>query len=79
MVDPITYDVFESPVIVPSGQSYDEKILKEHFKNNGYNDPITHETFKIREKVLVRNVNLSNYINEVRKTVNKTELDFLKY
>jgi hypothetical protein len=69
----------ENPVIVPSGQSYDEAILLEHFKRNGYNDPITHEIYKLGDKVIVRNLTLQAYITEVRRDVNRTDLDYLKY
>jgi hypothetical protein len=48
--------------MTPSGQSYDEDILREHFKNNGYSDPITHEKFKLGDRVVIKNNNLLNYI-----------------
>jgi hypothetical protein len=66
-------------VIVPSGVTYDEAILLEHFKNNGYNDPITHELYRLGERVVVRNLALQAYIAEVNPAVNRADLDYLKY
>lgn len=67
------------PVLVPSGTTYNRSTLIEHFKNNGYNDPITHELFEVGEKVIVPNYNIKDYANEARKAVTQDDLYILKY
>ena len=49
-------------MIVPSGITYEEDILREYFKKGEYKDPITKEKFAFGEKVIIKNNSLKDYI-----------------
>jgi len=42
----ITQELFLVPVIVESGLSYEEDVLKSHYAKNGRYDPITRQVLK---------------------------------
>jgi hypothetical protein len=67
------------PVIVPSGITYNKTTLLEHFKNNGYNDPITHQEYVVGKQVILPNFSLKCYVNEARKALTHDDLYLLRY
>lgn len=79
MQDPITYDVLLNPVIVPSGTTYNHRTLLEHFKNNGTNDPITHQEYNVSDEILFKNHHIKRYVGEHKKTITQEDLYTLKF
>lgn len=71
--------MLSEPVVVPSGTSYNQTTLKQHFKNNGYNDPITHQLYSVGEKVLVPNFNIKDYCSQAKQKITADDLLLLKY
>ena len=72
-------EVFKDPAIVPSGISYEFEGLRQHFKNNGYKDPITHELYQLGEKVVINNNALQTYLRQSGETRTKEDLEALQY
>ena len=73
----LTKEQFKTPVIVPSGLTYEEKVLKRHYEKNGTSDPITHEEFN--KELGVQNYALQKYIGETRKGISKDDLNYIDY
>ncbi|EGV62035.1 U-box-domain-containing protein [Yamadazyma tenuis] len=46
LVDPLSYEVFQDPVVTPGGITYEKAIILDHLDRNGNFDPITRETLK---------------------------------
>ena len=59
--------------------TYNRETLLNHFKNNGTNDPITHQEYNVREEILFKNHNVKKYVGEKRKLVTQDDLYTLKY
>ena len=47
---PITHSIFNEPVmVVESGHTYEKRAIEEHFRHNGYKDPLTNRRLEHRE------------------------------
>lgn len=58
----ITFEIMEDPVITPNGISYERKAIMEHFKKNGWTDPISRES--LDPKSLYPNIGLRDAVKE---------------
>lgn len=67
----------KKPYILPSGNSFEQKSLRDYFKINGYKDPITR--MPINYNFIFQNLNLEKYIKEnpKLKTWERYEYDFI--
>ncbi|EGR27767.1 u-box domain protein [Ichthyophthirius multifiliis] len=75
LVCKISLDLMEDPVITECGQTYEKVVLDEHFKKNGYIDPITRK--QISQKVYT-NLSVKQGIQEFLN-INPWAFEFSQY
>ena len=73
----LSEEQFKVPILVPSGLTYENEMLKRHYEKNGTSDPITHEEFG--KELGVQNYTLLKYIGETRKGISKDDLNYIDY
>ncbi|KAI9273717.1 hypothetical protein BY458DRAFT_508018 [Sporodiniella umbellata] len=61
-LDKISFNIMHDPVFTPDGITYERQSLLDHFKRNGYFDPITRKACD--ESSLVRNLSLREAIED---------------
>ena len=62
---PITHSIFNEPVVLSSGQTYEKRAIEEHFRHNGYKDPLTNirlQDRKITPNWVVKKM-VEDYVN----------------
>ncbi|KAG1235469.1 hypothetical protein G6F35_000957 [Rhizopus arrhizus] len=64
-LDKISFNIMHDPVFTPDGITYERQSLLDHFKRNGYFDPITRKPCK--EDNLVPNLSLREAIEDFLK------------
>ncbi|ORE15481.1 U-box-domain-containing protein [Rhizopus microsporus] len=64
-LDKISFNIMHDPVFTPDGITYERQSLLDHFKRNGYFDPITRKACK--ESDLVPNLSLREAIEDFLK------------
>lgn len=64
-LDKISFNIMHDPVFTPDGITYERQSLLDHFKRNGYFDPISRRP--CTEKQLVPNLSLREAIEDFLK------------